>query len=606
MQIIQDTAGGMQTYGAKAEAMFLKSSSVMKGMTEVKSDKWSTINQTQIAALKSESYAVITISSYFQTADKAPISPDNFCLSQNSIGLLNESIRVLKYGGLMFVYGLPHDLCYFGEYLSNSSEMLFKYWITLGIDDRPAINGLKPESMGLLMYLKSKPRKSPTPFNLNTDSVRFKHTYCAACGENTKDWGGKKHLMHPSGTSISDVWRDLPRQRVTNHTVPAIVLDRIYALTKQEGAQHLHVVQKMSGIEAAPSPAMPVAFPDADDHWCDLNKLKLDEIYQGDSIAFLRRVSEIRPEGAFDLCFADPPYNLEKGYNSYHDALADHRYLSWCNHWLEGMVQALKPGGALFILNLPKWSIHHAAYLNRRLEFRHWITWDALSDPRGKMMPAHYSLLYYVKRGAEPVFNHLTQPDSPCYCLRASCVKRRKKAGNDAKVELSDIWFDVHRIKHKKDRDAHPCQLPEKLMERIISLTTRPGDVVFDPFGGAGTTAIAAKKLGRRFVMTEIDSHYAKITRDKLATMDAHADLFGVLRVPRQSVKRHQRLPAAKKHIELYLQKLALDLGREPAESEIDSHILHQIDLIYPDRLTAIKRCRVVLRSQQPALQTSA
>jgi len=575
---------------------------------------WTTIKDIQSIGLPTESQSVITISSRF-TFEKSPIAPANFRLTENSMALLNNAIGTLSYGGLLFVYGTPHDLPYYGAYLAEyeneQAEMLFKYWITLSIDNAPSSNGMKPESMGLLMFLKSRKGKAaPSPFKLNTDAVRFRHTYCTACSENTKDWGGKKHLMNPAGTALSDVWRDLPKLPVSDHTVPTLVLDRIHALTAQDGVTHLHIIQTEIGVEVAQAPAVPVLLND-EGQWRDLALLKSDEVYQGDCISFLSRISELHPEGIFNLCFADPPYNLEKSYNSYHDALADHRYLDWCNQWLEGMVRTLRPGGALFILNLPKWAIHHATYLNKRLEFRNWITWDALSDPRGKIMPAHYALLYYVKPGGNPVFNYNTgsnsvqMPDSPQYCLRSSCVKRRKQLGDDIKVELSDIWFDVHRIKHKKDRDAHPCQLPEKLMERIIMLASRPGDLVFDPFGGAGTTAIAAKKLDRHFVITELDECYAKITRQKLQAMDAYADLYGELRVPRQSVKRQQG-PAAKKHIELYLQKLALELGREPLESEIDSNILKQIDAIYPDRLSAIKRCRVVLRSQQPLLQTAS
>lgn len=574
---------------------------------------WTTLNRIQLVELPAESQSVITISTFFHP-EKTPVPPANFRLTQDSVALLNDSIRALSFGGLLFVYGTPHDLAYYGEHLSNFEDekikMLFKYWITLAIDDAPRADGLKPESMGLLMYLKShKGKASPTPFELNTNAVRFAHNYCTACKENTKDWGGKKHLMNPAGTALSDVWRDLPRARVADQSVPLAVLDRIYALTAQDRATHVHIMQKVQGVESAHAPVEPVLLND-EGQWENLAGVQPDEVYQGDCISFLKRVSALHPDGLFDLCFADPPYNLEKSYNSYHDAMTDHRYLNWCSQWIEGMVQTLRPGGSLFILNLPKWALHHTAYLNRRLEFRNWITWDALSDPRGKIMPAHYSLLYYVKPGGNPVFNYgladgsVKMPDSPQYCLRDSCIKRRKKTGDDAKVELSDIWFDVHRIKHKKDRDAHPCQLPEKLMERIIMLASRPGDLVFDPFGGAGTTAIAAKKLGRHFIVTELDERYAEIIRRNIQAMDAHAELYGELRVPRQSVKR-QKGPAAKKQIELYLQKLALELGREPAESEIDAEVLKQIDAIYPDRLTAIKRCRVVLRSQPPLLQTS-
>jgi DNA modification methylase len=235
--------------------------------------------------------------------------------------------------------------------------------------------------------------------------------------------------------------------------------------------------------------------PLADARGCELDAIEHDKVYQADCVAFLNRVAELHPDGLFDLAFADPPYNLDKSYDAYEDALADQHYLEWCNQWLDGMARTLKPGGSLLVLNLPKWAMHHAAFLNARLEFRHWIAWDALSDPRGKLMPAHYALLYYTKPGGKPVFRYanregVQQPDAPKYCLRAKCIKDRKARGDADKVELADVWFDIHRIRHKRDRDAHPCQLPEKLMERIIKLTTNPGGLVFDPFCGAGTTAL--------------------------------------------------------------------------------------------------------------------
>ena len=170
------------------------------------------------------------------------------------------------------------------------------------------------------------------------------------------------------------------------------------------------------------------------------------------------------------------------------------------------MARALKPGGSLFVLNLPKWAMHHAVFLNRQLQFRRWIVWDALSEPRGKLMPAHYALLWYTKPGAVPVVNRL-RAESPQYCLRPSCAEQRK-----AGEKLSDVWSDIHRIKHNKRRDEHPCQLPIHLLERVILMSTDPGDVVLDPFLGTGTTAIAAKKLGRRFIGIE----YVRMAQSRL------------------------------------------------------------------------------------------
>jgi site-specific DNA-methyltransferase (adenine-specific) len=516
---------------------------------------------------------------------------------------------------------------------SAGEQMVFKYWIALDIDDAPPGKTLKPAHQGVMMFQKvTMDKNAPPPRALNIDAARLPHVYCAACGNTLKDWGGKKHLMNPRGAAISDVWRHLPRQPLRDNVIPAEVLERIALLTDATAENARHVIQTGRGVEVrdakagsrsarwgeAPDEPLrsndPTAREDARpttpnrSSAFQLATLETNRAYEADCIPFLQRVKALHPRGAFDLAFADPPYNLEKGYSNYDDGLADQHYLDWCHSWLAGMADTLKPGGSLFVLNLPKWALHHAAFLSARLEFRHWIVWDALSDPRGKIMPAHYALLWFTKPGGKPVCNYapigartrndfVLPPEAPQYCLRAACIRTRKARGQNEKAELTDVWFDVHRIKHKRDRDAHPCQLPEKLMERILRLATRPGDVVFDPFGGAGTTAIAAEKLGRKFVVTEIDPRYVRITNEKLAAMREHADMFGEFAVPRKSVTR-KRGDVTKKEIERYLQELAAKLGRVPEEADVVEDrpgLLREIDLNYPNRGAAFKRAKIAL-----------
>ena len=81
---------------------------------------------------------------------------------------------------------------------------------------------------------------------------------------------------------------------------------------------------------------------------------------------------------------------------------------------------------------------------------------------------------------------------------------------------VSDVWTDIHRIKHNSKRDPHPCQLPLHLLDRLILLTTDENDIVLDPFSGTGTTAISAKRLGRRYIGFEIDEKYVEISQQKL------------------------------------------------------------------------------------------
>ncbi len=247
--------------------------------------------------------------------------------------------------------------------------------------------------------------------------------------------------------------------------------------------------------------------------------LALNRIYHGDLIEIMKRF----PNESFDLVFADPPYNLEKSYSAYEDNKKDKEYIEWCNQWLEQYVRVLKPSGSLFVINLPRWSYQHAVFLNRYLYFRHWIAWDALSEPRGNVMPAHYAIFYYTKSKKHFTFNNVEFSFTPNLCYRSKCIRNRPPS---IKKPLSDIWTDIHRIKHKKDRDEHPCQLPVKLLERIILIASNEGDIVFDGFVGTGSTVIAAKKLNRHYVGIDIDRKYIEITEKKLKA------IVSLLRLP--------------------------------------------------------------------------
>lgn len=564
----------------------------------------------QLAQIPEDTQDVVVISTMFDHVEKERPRRSKLALTNSSSAIIEHCFRILKSGGLAFVYGIPAELWLWSEGLNSTcnvkAKMIFKYWIALDIDNNKRTNYLISTHQGLLMYLKTVARGN-TPFTLNTKDVRIPYNFCKACKQNVKDWGGKKHLMNPRGACVSDVWRDLPRVDIKENTIPKSVLKRIIDLaTTQSKSRVVHIIQREKAVEERhqlPAYEMKAAIGD----W-DFRQLEHNSVYLGDCISFLRRVYDIYPGGAFDLVFADPPYNLSKSYNHYSDEVADREYVEWCNSWLYGMYKVLKPGGALFVLNLPKWAIHHAAFLGQYMDFKHWIVWDALSEPRGKIMPSHYALLYYTKAGkppkfrcsklhSEPVKGIVLKPDAPYYCLRSKCVRHRKSEWDDDKVELSDIWTDIHRIKHKRDRDAHPCQLPDSLMERIILLTTEPGDVVFDPFAGAGTTAVVAYKLRRKFVVTDIDQKYVQITRGKISEMAKNRDLFGNLVLNRKSVRR-QRANGSKREVELYLQELARRLGRVPTYAEIEADqpdIIRKIDTLYPDRNSAVKRCKVAL-----------
>lgn len=235
-------------------------------------------------------------------------------------------------------------------------------------------------------------------------------------------------------------------------------------------------------------------------------KTSLGSLHQVDCIKLL---DSLEPESV-DLAFADPPFNLDKKYSSQiNDAMTSQEYLAWCEEWLDGMMRALKPGGALFLWNLPKWNLRLGAYLAGQLTFRHWVAVDIkYSLPiTGRLYPSHYSLLYFVK-GNKPAIFHPDRLPAPC-CRHCGGELRDyggyKDKMNPLGVSLSDVWTDIPPVRHAKYKKRAENGLSLKLMDRIVSMASDPGSLVLDPFGGSGTTYAAAELTDRRWIGSELD-----------------------------------------------------------------------------------------------------
>lgn len=235
-------------------------------------------------------------------------------------------------------------------------------------------------------------------------------------------------------------------------------------------------------------------------------KTALGEVYEEDCLRFLKTIES----ETVDVAFADPPFNLGKEYTSgIDDNIAEHDYLVWCKHWLHEMCRTLKPGGSLFLWNLPKWNLPLGAYLSERVTFRHWIAVDikySLPISR-RLYPSHYSLLYFVK-GDRPAIFH---PDRlPVPCCRHCGGEQRDYGGykdkmNPKGVNLADVWTDIPPVRHAKYKKRAANALALKLMDRIVTMASDPGSLVLDPFGGSGTTFVAAELTGRRWIGCDLD-----------------------------------------------------------------------------------------------------
>lgn len=241
----------------------------------------------------------------------------------------------------------------------------------------------------------------------------------------------------------------------------------------------------------------------------------INKIIKGDCLELLKRI----PDNSVDMTFADPPFNLKKKYNGYKDSLEFKEYIEWCDEWIGEMVRITKPTGSIFVHNIPKWLSYYVKLLNEHANFKHWIAWYAPTSPMGKsLQPAHYGVLFYVKDSKKTKIYEIRMPHER---ERKSDYLRKDYGGKKAGLHpfgplISDVWTDIHRIKHNKYRDEHPCQLPVPLLERLILMTTDEGDIVLDPFVGTGTTAVAAKKLGRKYIGFDLDEEYKRISENNL------------------------------------------------------------------------------------------
>lgn len=234
-------------------------------------------------------------------------------------------------------------------------------------------------------------------------------------------------------------------------------------------------------------------------------KTAYGSLFQGDCLSLMDKMEK----ESVDLIFADPPFNLAKIYESgINDKIIDEQYLRWTESWVFKCIHLLKEGGSIFIWNLPKWNTHISGILNKYLSFKHWIAVDIKyrMPIKNRLYPSHYGLLYYTKGEKANVFNEQRLPLEVCrHCggdIRDYGGYKDKLNQNG--INLTDVWYDIPPVRHDKYKTRTSNELSMKLLERIIALASNESDLVFDPFGGSGTTYIVSEILKRRWVGIEI------------------------------------------------------------------------------------------------------
>jgi len=248
--------------------------------------------------------------------------------------------------------------------------------------------------------------------------------------------------------------------------------------------------------------------------------LPLNQILAGDSIAGMNGL----PAGSVDAVFADPPYNLQLGGdlrrpdNSRVDGVDDDwdkfsdfaAYDKFTHDWLKAARRILKPDGCLWVIG----SYHNIFRVGAILQdLGFWILNDIIWCKTNPM--PNFRGMRFTNAHETLIWASLSSEAKPCFNYEAM------KNMNDEKQMRSDWILPICSGKERRKDDggakAHPTQKPEALLYRILMSSTKPGDVILDPFFGSGTTGAVAKKLGRHFIGIERDPAYVKHAKKRLA-----------------------------------------------------------------------------------------
>ena len=304
-----------------------------------------------------------------------------------------------------------------------------------------------------------------------------------------------------------------------------------------------------------------------------------DKIICGDCIELLGAVKE----PFIDLVFADPPFNIGYAYDKYKDTVKSKKYIAWTKDWMGACANALKPGGSFYIAIGDDYAAH-IRLLGEELGLaaRNWIIWHYTFGQQTKNMfaRAHTHILYFVKDK-----DNFTYNDHTIRVPSDRQLKYNDKRSDPRGKMPDDVWNTYSRVcgTFLERQKWHPCQMPESLLTRIISVSTNPGDLVLDPFIGSGTTAAAAIQLGRKYCGIDISDNYVDNTRTRLRNLkneirkkDGSSDIFNAretLEIKRLFVDMSipvKEINASKKLLGLFAQQFGLRMNNGKAYDQKD------------------------------------
>ncbi len=223
----------------------------------------------------------------------------------------------------------------------------------------------------------------------------------------------------------------------------------------------------------------------------------------------LRELPMLEAE-TFDLIIADPPYNLGKDYGNNRDIKVFSEYLDFTRSWLKEAHRLLKPQGTMYVFMGFRLISYLYDMLERELRmfFNSWIVWhytQGIGKTKG-FSPRHDDILMFTK-SRDFVFN-----------LDAVRVPQKyyRQRNNMRGANPGDVWEFSHVHYCNVNRQNHPTQKPEGLLERMVLASSNLGGAVLDPFSGSGTTLRVCQQLQRFCIGIELNPAYVKMSQERL------------------------------------------------------------------------------------------
>ena len=250
----------------------------------------------------------------------------------------------------------------------------------------------------------------------------------------------------------------------------------------------------------------------------------------------LFEVLPLLPDHFADLIIVDPPYNIPKTFNGMKfSSMKDEDYEEYLNSWFPLVCKKLKPNGTLYMCGDWKSTSSMQRVIEKELTILNRITWQR---EKGRGAQSNW------KNSMEDIWFAVANPKDYYFNVEAVKVKRKviapyKEDGkpkdweemDEGKFRMtypSNFWDDITvPFWSMPENTEHPTQKPEKLYAKMILASSKPGDVVFDPFLGSGTASVVAKKMGRNYCGIEIDKEYCLYAEKRLLLADDDKEIQG-------------------------------------------------------------------------------